>query len=231
MAAGVPSSGGSPTDLPHPSTTSLVRWPWCAHRCIPASRSRLRRLFNCRRRHSVANIASAANMRRRVECWRFAEPLAWPHGRSRAASLGPEAPGRQPRPNLRKGVTMSSTNSRTIRAITARRRPAERTPATGKRRSSDARSAQGQPARERSVDASLPTTRHRVPVPLPGSRAVRNGQATIHFGQWGSRGRSQHHLHIKIPATSEEATMKAVEAFQHGHKLKSTGCRAGEIKV
>lgn len=63
-----------------------------------------------------------------------------------------------------------------------------------------------------------------VPVPAPGIEAVRNGDATIQFGQSGqSVKRIQHHLHIKITSYFGGKTVEAVRAFQHAHKLKVDG--------
>jgi peptidoglycan hydrolase-like protein with peptidoglycan-binding domain len=63
-----------------------------------------------------------------------------------------------------------------------------------------------------------------VPVQAPAIEAVRNGQATIHFGESGqSVERIQHHLGITITGYFGGETVKAVEAFQHAHKLKVDG--------
>jgi murein L,D-transpeptidase YcbB/YkuD len=63
-----------------------------------------------------------------------------------------------------------------------------------------------------------------VPVQAPGIEAVRNGQATIQFGESGpSVERIQHHLRIKITGYFGGETVKAVEAFQHAHKLQVDG--------
>lgn len=76
-------------------------------------------------------------------------------------------------------------------------------------------------------DAATPPSHNggtEVPVQAPGIEAVRNGQATIRFGESGqSVERIQRHLHIEITSYFGGKTVEAVRAFQHAHKLKVDG--------